>query len=144
MKNSLKLAGLPLFLLLLSCETENETSTLTVNTGKGEYTYLSYVDVTLTNQSDKDAAYFTCDNVDLTPSQILHYDNGEWVVEEIPVLCTGMGPAGYFGTIEADGNKKDTVVMDMPIGRVKLRYQFVIDNDTLNFDSNEFVVSDNQ
>lgn len=140
MKKFNKIIFLPIFLLIVSCESENDSQIITIQTGKSEYIYQSEVDVTITNNSTKDVNYFKCDNSDLSPSQILRYDNGKWTAEDFYVICTAMGPSGYFGIIDGLGSKQDTIPLDMRLGKMKYRYKFVIENDTLTIDSNEFNV----
>lgn len=125
---------------MISCDSENNSLDITIKTGKSEYISFSEVDVVISNNSSKDVNYFKCDNSDLSPSQILRYDNGKWNAEDYNVVCTSMGPSGYFGIIKGLGVKQDTVPMDMLLGKIKLRYKFLIDNDTLTIDSNEFNV----
>lgn len=140
MKNIIRLTFLLLFLAMISCDSENNSLDITIKTGKSEYISFSEVDVVISNNSSNDVNYFKCDNSDLSPSQILRYDNGKWIAEDYYVVCTSMGPSGYFGILKGLGVKQDTVPMGMLLGKIKLRYKFLIDNDTLTIDSNEFNV----
>lgn len=67
-------------------------------------------------------------------------ENGLWIENEYAVACSHMEPMGYFGILDIAVTKHDTISLFNEIGKFKLRYRFVADNDTLDFDSNEFVL----
>jgi len=80
------------------------------------------------------------DNVDIGPAIVLKNENGAWIENEYDVACTQMGPMGYFGILDIAGTKHDTISLFNEMGKFKLRYRFLVDNDTLDFDSNEFLI----
>ena len=130
-----------LTIFVIGCEKESKDSlTIKIETGKNEYVVNSKITVTLKNNLNKQAAHFRCDNVDICPAIILKNVNGLWTENEYSVACTQMGPMGYFGTLDIAETKQDTISLFNEIGKFKLRYRFVVDNDTLDFDSNEFLV----
>ena len=141
MKNFIRLTFLSFILLMVSCDSDINKLDIVIKTGEIYYMEFSEVDVTITNNSSRDLYYFKCDNVDLSPSQILRYDNGKWIAVDYNVVCTDMGPSGYFGVLKGLGLKQDTVPLDRYLGKIKLRYKFMIDKDTLTIDSNEFNVN---
>ncbi len=142
MKKIILVATSFLALLVLSCEKENNDSlkNIEVLTGNDEYVVNSRIDVTLTNSLDEQAAHLSCDNADLWPEKILKYEDGAWVEYDYAVICTQVGSIGYSGVLEPGEVKNDTISMENETGNFKLRYQFVVDNDTLEFDSNEFLL----
>ncbi len=142
MKSLVQIITLSLMIFAFSCEKESNDSTekIKILTGKNEYVVNSKVDVTLKNGLSKQASHFKCDNVDICPSIILKKEDDKWIENEYAVLCTQMGPMGYFGILNIAETKHDTISLFNEIGRFKLRYRFVIDNDTLDFDSNEFLL----
>jgi hypothetical protein len=124
---------------MTGCEKESDSSKIIiVETGKSEYIVNSKIDVTIKNNLDKQANHFICDNTDLSPCEILKYENGAWVEKEYSVACTAMGPMGYFGVLDVSESKHDTISLFNEIGKFRLRYRFVVNKDTLDFDSNEF------
>jgi hypothetical protein len=142
MKRLIQIISLSLTIFVFSCEKESKNSTekIKIVTGKNGYVVNSKIDVSITNYIDKQATHFKCDNVDLCPSKILKNENGVWIESEYAVACTQMGPMGYFGVLNIAETKHDTISLLNEIGKFKLRYRFVVDNDTLDFDSNEFLL----
>lgn len=142
MHMKIQIITLSLTIFVFSCEKESNdsTETIKISTGKNEYVVNSKIDVTLKNDLNKQAAHFKCDNVDLCPSKILKNENGVWFENEYTVVCTQMGPMGYFGILSIAEIKHDTISLFNEVGKFKLRYRFVADNDTLEFDSNEFLL----
>lgn len=142
MKRLIQIITLALMIFVFSCKKESIDSTenIKIVTGKNEYVVNSKIDVTLKNDLSKQAYHFKCDNVDLCPTKILKNENGEWIESEYAVACTQMGPMGYFGVLNMAETKHDTISLFNEIGEFKLRYRFVVDNDTLDFDSNEFLL----
>ena len=142
MKRLIQIITFSLTIFVFSCEKENKdsTETIKITTGKNEYVVNSKIDVTLKNDLTKQASHFKCDNVDLCPSKILKNENGAWIENEYAVVCTQMGPMGYFGSLDIAEIKHDTISLFNEVGKFKLRYRFVVDNDTLDFDSNEFLL----
>lgn len=140
MKSLIQIITLSLMILFFSCEKESHDSKekIRIVTGKNEYVVNSKIDVTLKNDLSKQAAHFKCDNVDLCPTKIVKNENGVWIENEYAVLCTHMGPMGYYGVLNIAETKYDTISLFNETGKFKLRYRFVVDNDTLDFDSNEF------
>lgn len=119
-----------------------ESDTIKIRTGKANYLVNSEIDLTLINNTSSAAKHFICDNSNLAPTWIVEYDNNSWNEIEFPLLCTAMGPAGFYGILDVSEIKHDTVTLSInETGKFKLRYRFVIGNDTLDFDSNEFTVS---
>ncbi|MFC0878928.1 hypothetical protein ACE01N_20205 [Saccharicrinis sp. FJH2] len=130
-----------LTMFAIGCEKERHDSlNIKILTGKNEYVVNSKIDVTLKNDLYKQAAHFKCDNVDLCPAIILKNENGLWIENEYAVVCTQMGPMGYLGILDIAETKHDTILLFNEVGKFKLRYKFVVDNDTLDFDSNEFLL----
>jgi hypothetical protein len=131
-----------LTIFVIGCEKESKDSlNIKVTTGKNEYVVNSKIDVTLKNDLNKKAYYFICDNVNLSPTKILKNENGVWIDAGYDIFCITMGPMGYFGILDKDETKHDTISLFNEIGKFKLRYRFVVDNDTLDFDSNEFLLN---
>lgn len=141
MKRLIQIITLSLMIFVFSCEKDNNDSeNIKIITGKKEYVVNSKIDVNLKNDLNKQAYHFKCDNVDLCPAKILKNENGVWTENEYSGACTQMGPMGYFGKLDIAETKHDTISLFNEIGKFKLRYRFVVDNDTLDFDSNEFLL----
>ena len=141
MKRLIQIITLFLMIFVFSCEKEsNDSANIKIVTGKNEYVVNSRIDVTLKNDLNKKANYFKCDNVDLCPAKILKNENGIWIENEYAVVCTQMGLMGYFGILDIAETKHDNISLFNEVGKFKLRYRFVVDNDTLDFDSNEFLL----
>jgi hypothetical protein len=139
MKRLIQILVFSLTIFLIGCEKEsNDSKIIVVETGKSEYIVNSKIDVTIKNNLDKQANHFICDNTDLSPWKILKYENGTWVGKEYSFACTQMGPMGYFGVLDISESKHDTISLFNEIGKFRLRYRFVVNKDTLDFDSNEF------
>ena len=135
MKKLIQIVCCTLVIFAFGCEKENENQTIIkITTEKTEYVVNSKIDVTIKNDLEKQAAYFKCDNVDLRPVKILKNENGVWIENEYLVNCTQMGPVGYFGVLDNAETKHDTITFFNEIGKFKLRYRFVVDNDTIDFD----------
>lgn len=127
---------------MVACEKESQSrEAIIIKTGKADYLVNSKIDITITNRLGKRVNHFKCDNVDIAPAKILKLDNENWIENEYPVLCTHMGPEGYIGTLEASETIHDTVWLFNEMGYYKLRYCFVSDNDTLDYESNPFSIS---
>jgi len=141
MKRLIKIMLCLLTVFVISCEKESKDSiSIKIETGKNEYVVNSEIDVTIKNDLNKLASHFKCDNVDLCPAKILKNENGIWIENEYPVVCTQMGPMGYFGVLDLAETKHDTISLFNETGKFILRYRFVVDSDTLDFDSNEFLL----
>lgn len=69
------------------------------------------------------------------------YNNCNWIKSYYPLVCTAMGPAGFYGTLNISETKYDTITLFNETGKFKLRFRFIIDNDSLDFDSNEFTIN---
>ena len=141
MKRFIQIMVFPFAILLTGCEKEGkDLITIMIETSKKEYFVNSKILVTIKNDLNKQATHFKCDNVDLVPTKILKKENGRWIENEYPVVCTQMGPMGYFGLLNIAETKHDSITLLNSIGRFKLRYRFLIDNDYMDFDSNEFLL----
>jgi hypothetical protein len=141
MNRLIRISLFSLTIFMVACEKENTNKTdIMITTGNTEYVVNSMIDVTVKNDLKKQAAYFKCDNVDLCPAIILKNENGLWIENEYPVVCTQMGPMGYFGIIEIAETKYDTLSLFNETGLFKLKYRFVVESDTLDFESNEFIL----
>ncbi|HRX30643.1 MAG: hypothetical protein H6537_06925 [Bacteroidales bacterium] len=128
-------------LLALACEKETQKSpNIEITTEKSEYAINSKIAVTIRNNLDKQAYYFKCDNVDICPSEILAHENGTWTEIDNPIACTQTGPMGYWGVLTVAETKHDTILLPNETGKFKLRYKLIVENDTFNFDSNEFLL----
>ena len=128
-------------IIFIGCEeVSKDPINIKIETGKNEYVVNTVIDVTLTNNSNKQAQHFKCDNSDLGPFKMLKYENGIWIENYYAILCTAMGPMGYFGVLDISETKHDTLSLYNETGKFKLRYRFIVDNDTLDFDSNEFLL----
>ncbi|MBK8808390.1 MAG: hypothetical protein IPO21_17885 [Bacteroidales bacterium] len=126
---------------LFGCDKEREDPTfIKITTGKSKYVVNSSIDVVLNNDLNKQATYLKCDNLDLFPVKILKKENGVWIENDYLVACTQMGPNSYIGVLDKAETKHDTVTLFNELGNFKLRYRFVADSDTLDFDSNEFLI----
>jgi hypothetical protein len=142
MKSLIETLMLSFFIFLaIECKKEDkDIKTVQVTVGKKEYIVNSKIDIIIKNDLNKPLYYLKCDNADLLPEIILEYENNQWnEIKNLPV-CTQMGPMGYFGVIKEGETRKDTVILFNKIGKFKFRYIFIVDNDTLDFDSNEFKV----
>jgi hypothetical protein len=144
MKNTVRFI---LIILALSsgffgCKKSNDSLEIVVKTGKNQYVVNDKIDVSVTNHLTKQANYFICDNVGLSPSKFLKYNNGKWTEYYYPAICTAMGPAGFYGVLNASYTKFDTLTLPSEIGQFKLRYTFIVNNDTLNYDSNEILINE--
>lgn len=129
-------------IVFVSCgkEKTKDSQKIIIKTGKNEYVVNTKIDVAITNNLNNQAKHFKCDNSDLSPSKILKNKNGKWIENDYAINCTQMGPMGYFGVLDISETKHDTLSLFNEIGKFKLRYRFVVDNDTLDFDSNEFIL----
>lgn len=141
MKKLIQIMTFSLSIITVGCEKEDKDSlNIKIVTGKNEYVVNSKIDVTIKNDLNKQAKYFKCDNVDISPAIILKNENGKWIENDNSIICTQMGSMGYFGVLDIAETKHDTLLLFNQIGKFKLRYRFVVDNDTLDFDSNEFLL----
>ncbi|MBN1950241.1 MAG: hypothetical protein JW801_03505 [Bacteroidales bacterium] len=128
-----------LAILALGCErTKERVIGINIETGAAEYLVNTPVDVRLTNHLAFSANYFICDQVDLGPARIMKYQNNEWTGEEYAVVCTQMGPSGYYGVFRIGETRYDTVMLFNETGLFRFRYRFMVKEDTLEYDSNEF------
>ncbi len=125
----------------LGCKKSNDSLFIDIKTGKNQYVVNDKIDIKLTNHLTKQANYFICDNVGLRPSKFLKYNNGIWIEYDNPAVCTAMGPAGFYGILNASETRLDTIILPSETGYFKLRYAFVVDNVTLNYDSNEILIN---
>lgn len=130
-------------LIYSRCEKINnvESNEIKIKTGKTSYIINDKIDLILINNTNSQAKYFICDNSDLDPTWILKYDNGNWIDSYYPLVCTAWGPAGFYGTLNVSEIKLDTITLFNEIGKFKLRFRFVIGNDSIDFDSNEFIIN---
>lgn len=134
--------SLVLLLSTTGCQkTRDEANEIRIRTGQDAYVANSPIDVAIKNNSLKPAMHFICDNVEIAPASILKKENDTWTETEYLIFCTQMGPMGYYGTLHTGQTKHDTVSLYNEIGEFKLRYRFILGQDTLNFDSNEFLVT---
>ena len=141
MKKTIVVLISSLIFFLTGCEKENiKPLSINIETGKSEYIGSSLIDVTIKNNLNQQASHFKCDNDDLCPSKILKNENDTWVEYGYPVACTQMGTAEYFGILKIAETKHDTLSLTDEFGQFKLRYRFIVANDTLDFDSNAFIV----
>lgn len=142
MNRLIQIITLSLTIFLFNCEKESKeiTERIEITTGKNEYVVNSKIDLTIKNELNKQAFYFKCVNVEVCPSKILKNVDGVWIEKEYSVVCTQMGSMGDVGVLDIGETIHDTILLFNEIGRFKLRYRFVVDNDTLDFDSNEFLL----
>ena len=142
MKKVIQIVCCSLVLFAFGCQKDEENqSGIEIRTSKTNYVVNAKIPVTIESHLKIQAAYFTCDNIDLRAEKILKEENGAWVENQNLVNCTQMGPMGYFGILNQSETKKDSITLWNEVGKFKLRYRFVVDADTVDFDSNEFTVN---
>ena len=143
--SKLKLIGLNFLLVICfsNCEVEFETSTnsndFTVETNETAYLVGDDININITNDIDETAYHYICDNSDLSYDQILRQTEDDWTEESNVVVCTTMGPMGFFGSLEQHEMKNETIQLDVE-GAYKLKYTFIMNADTISYFSNEFTV----
>jgi len=118
---------------------END-STIIIRTNKNQYFTNETINVSVTNKLDLPVNYFKCDNVDLSPVQVLQFSNGGWIEKEIPYLCTAMGPSGYFGVLNVKQAKNNSVSLPNMNGLIKLQFKFRLGEYYITYYSNEFTI----
>ena len=130
-----------LFILLVQCKREEVvTKTIEIKTDKTEYQIFEQISLIITNHLEKEASHFSCDQIDIAPSHLVEKDNSEnWIENELTYNCTHVGPMGYFGTLLSSAIKNDSTSIE-ETGTYKLKYTFIIENDTTFYYSNEFSV----
>ena len=142
MSRSIKSLFIFLTLCLVSCEKSDKMGFVDIKTGKTDYSINTKIGVTFSNYLGCKANYAICNNSGPLPTEILIYKNGNWVDSTYYTICTAIGPSGYFGVINMAEIKHDTLILvNYTTGKFKLRYPFVVNKDTLHFDSNEFNVN---
>lgn len=120
--------------------TMNEDA-ITIRTDQSDYKTNSDIAFEFTKKIKKEAFFFVCDNnQSLHPSKVLKYDSGKWIESVAFRICTAMWPSGYFGKIDRKSTQFRAWYKFTEKGKFKLRYRFIIDRDTLDFDSNEVTI----
>ena len=143
--SKLKLIGVYFLLAICfsNCEIEFGTTTnsndFSIETDESAYLVGDDINVNITNDIEETANHYMCDNVDLTYDQILKQTDDNWTEESNFVICTTMGPMGFFGTLVQHEMKNETIHIDVE-GTYKLKYTFIVNTDTISSFSNEFTV----
>jgi hypothetical protein len=117
-------------------ESEKE---IVVSTDKKVYSSGEKIAIEVLNKTKNEWNHFKCDNVNIAPDKISKFHSGIWLEFDYFVICTTMGPAGYFALIEPMEMIKDTLMIE-EIGKYKLRFKFIAGSDTLFYYSNEFEI----
>lgn len=123
----------------MACDAGEDELLILVETDQSDYLVNEDIQVNISNLSERNATYFRCDNVDLTPSHILRFEKVRWQAEEQFFLCTFRGPSGFIGSLTQGATEIDLISMQKR-GIYQLRYEFEIDGIRRFFDSNKFKV----
>ncbi len=126
----------------LSCEkttTNTIESEIVISTDEKIYSSNEKIAFEVLNKTENAWTHFICDNVNIAPDKIVKFHTGTWLEFDYFVICTAMGPAGYFGILEPMDMINDSLMIE-EIGRYKLRFKFIAESDTLFYYSNEFVI----
>ncbi len=127
-------------ILLLSCnKDESILAGIQIESSQDQYNVNDNISISIINRLEETAFHFKCDNFDLSYSHILKYEAANWEINERALICTTFGPMGFWGTINTDELKKDSIHLSDP-GLYKLKYTFILDADTSFFYSNKFEV----
>jgi len=133
-----------LLFIITGCEKDDEIDNaikkIEIVTDKNLYDIQEKINVSITNQLSDTAYHFKCHNHDLRVNYIVKKEYYTWVEEDFPLICFAMGPSGYWGMIIPSQIKKDSLNIDSQ-GTYKLKYTFIIDSDTTDYLSNEFVIN---
>lgn len=123
-----------LIILIIGCEKESkDIATISIKTGKNEYLVNSKIDITIKNNSNKQAQYIKCSDNNIQ-SEIHKYYNDTWN-SYYYFLCTNQG------ILDISEIKHDTIVFLDETGKFKLRYSFIVNNEALTVYSNEFLIT---
>ena len=134
-----------LIFLINGCEKADEIDKtikkIEIVTDKNFYNSQEMINASITNQLSDTAYHFKCDNHDLRVNYIVKKESDTWVEEDYPLVCTTMGPSGFWGVIIPSQTKNDSLKIDSQ-GKYKLKYTFIINSDTTDYLSNEFEIID--
>ena len=109
---------------------------ISITTTQMEYPMNSHIGVIIRNNLNVPAKYTKCQDLGITPVSYLIYDNGTWTEKSYQVSCLQRDE--YAGTLNPGQEYQDSIILRDELGRCKVRYRFVVADDTLDFDSNEF------
>lgn len=131
-------------LLFIQCKkqtysNEDRNPTIEIKTDKNIYSISENIATEIVNKTANIIYHFKCDNVNIAPDRIEKFQNNSWFDLNYYVVCTAMGPAGYFGNLLPTESISDTILISKS-GIYRLKYKFIIELDTVICKSNKFQI----
>lgn len=122
-------------------ESGNDNELVKIITNKTIYSQSESVNVDIKNISnDTILMHFHCCGDKYSGIEIIEkIDNDHWVSKDTFYICSARLMSEYWGKIAPNNIISDEIILKGP-GKYKLNSLFVINSDTANFFSNEFIV----